>query len=321
MTDLSIIIVNWNVCQLLRRCLLSILQSEGPSLDASRSEWAADTEIIVVDNNSSDDSVQMVRGEFPGVRLIVNNVNLGFPVANNQGIAQARGRYLFLLNPDTEVVGDSLTKMVEFADANPDIGLIGPKLLNTDGSVQSSRRRFPTIATAVFESTWLEPWVPRTILDRYYMRDQDDDVIQDVDWVQGAALFMRREVVEQVGGMDEQFFMYSEELDWCRRIKNAGWRIVYSPEAQIIHHGGKSSDQIVAARHIHFQTSKVLYFRKYHGALVGELLRLFLLGNYVWQLGVEGVKWLLGHRRALRAQRIAAYRELLRNGLRAKVSR
>jgi GT2 family glycosyltransferase len=318
MVDLSVVIVNWNVCQLLRRCLASLVQSEGLPTNSGSDSSVDAVEIIVVDNGSTDDSVQMVHDEFPAVRLIENRANLGFARANNLGIAETHGRYVLLLNPDAEVASGTLATMLAFADAHPDIGLIGPQLINADGSVQSSRRRFPTIATAVFESTWLEPWAPSRILDRYYVRDRRDNVTQDVDWVQGAALFVRRDVIEQVGGMDEQFFMYSEELDWCRQIKDAGWRIVYYPEAQVVHHGGKSSDQVVAARHIYFQTSKVLYFRKYHGAWVGELLRLFLLENYTWQLAVESVKWLIGHRRELRRERIMAYRELLRSGLRAR---
>jgi hypothetical protein len=142
--------------------------------------------------------------------------------------------------------------------------------------------------------------------------------VQEVDWVQGAALLLRREVIEEVGGFDEDFFMYSEELDWCRRIKEAGWRIVYLPKARIVHHEGKSSEQVVPARHIYFQSSKVHYARKYHGALVAELLRLWLLGQYLWQLGTEGAKWLVGHRRSLRASRVAAYRRVLRSGLRQR---
>jgi len=260
--------------------------------------------------------VEMVRAEFPGVHLIANADNRGFPAANNQGIAVAQGRYVLLLNPDTEVVGDALATMVAFADAHPDVGIVGPQLLNPDGSVQSSRRRFPTLATAFFESTWLQGYAPRRLLERYYVLDRPDDAVQDVDWVTGAAVMARREAIEQVGLLDEGFFMYSEELDWCRRFREAGWRVVYLPAAQIVHHVGKSSEQVVAARHIHFQTSKVRYFRKYHGSLAAEALRLFLLGNYVWQLGLEGAKWLLGHKRTLRAQRIAAYRQVLRSGLR-----
>ncbi|RLC60970.1 MAG: glycosyltransferase family 2 protein [Chloroflexota bacterium] len=306
MIDLSIVIVNWNVRDLLRRCLHSI-----PNLQSSPSG-----EVIVVDNASTDGSVEMVRAEFPGVHLIANADNRGFPAANNQGIAVAQGRYVLLLNPDTEVVGDALATMVAFADAHPDVGIVGPQLLNPDGSVQSSRRRFPTLATAFFESTWLQGYAPRRLLERYYVLDRPDDAVQDVDWVTGAAVMARREAIEQVGLLDEGFFMYSEELDWCRRFREAGWRVVYLPAAQIVHHVGKSSEQVVAARHIHFQTSKVRYFRKYHGSPAAEALRLFLLGNYVWQLGLEGAKWLLGHKRTLRAQRIAAYRQVLRSGLR-----
>jgi len=307
MIDLSVVIVNWNVSDLLRRCLHSILDTQCLTLD-----------VIVVDNASADDSVEMVRDEFPGVHLIVNADNRGFPAANNQGIAAARGRYILLLNPDTEVAGDALATMVAFADAHPDVGIVGPQLSYADGSIQSSRRRFPTLATAFFESTWLKPYAPRRLLERYEFLDRPDDVVQDVDWLYGAAFMTRREAIEQVGPMDESFFMYSEELDWCRRFREAGWRVVYLPTAQIVHHEGKSSEQVVAARHIHFQTSKVRYFHKYHGRIVAEALRLFLLCNYVWQLGLEGAKWLAGHKRPLRAERIAAYRQVLGSKLRSK---
>ncbi|MCX7681430.1 MAG: glycosyltransferase family 2 protein [Anaerolineae bacterium] len=306
MVDLSVIIVNWNVRALLRRCLHSVLYPQPkPGL-----------EVIVVDNGSTDGSAAMVRQEFPNVCLIANHDNRGFPAANNQGIAIARGRYILLLNPDTEVVGDALSTLVAFADAHPDVGVVGPQLLYPDGRVQPSRRRFPTLATAFFESTWLQPYAPRRLLERYYVSDRPDDIPQDVDWVCGAALMARREAIAQVGLMDEGFFMYSEELDWCRRFKEAGWRVVYLPTAKVIHHEGKSSEQVLPARHVHFQTSKVRYFRKYHGALAAETLRLFLLGTYLWQIGVEGCKWLVGHKRPLRAQRIAAYRQVLVSGLR-----
>ncbi len=307
MIDVSIVIVNWNVRDLLRRCLHSITQYPVSSI-----------EVIVVDNASTDGSVDMVRAEFPAVRLVANFENRGFPGAINQGISLARGRYVLLLNPDTELVGDALGAMVAFADEHPDVGVVGPQLLNSDGSVQSSRRRFPTLATAFFESTWLQPYAPRRLLERYYFGDQPDDRVQGVDWLMGAALMARREAIERVGPMDERFFMYSEELDWCRRFREAGWRVVYLPTAQILHHEGKSSEQVLSARHIHFQTSKVRYFRKYHGHVAAEALRLFLLGNYVWQLGLEGAKWLVGHRRSLRAGRVAAYWQVLRSGLRPR---
>ncbi len=302
MMDLSILIVNWNVRDLLRRCLHSILVNLPPG----------ELEIIVVDNGSTDGSGEMIRAEFPRVHLIANAENRGFTAANNQGLAVSRGRYVLLLNPDTEVVGDALAAMVAFADAHPDVGVVGPQLLNPDGTVQSSRRRFPTLATALFESTWLQPYAPRRLLGRYYVLDRPDDEVQDVDWVTGAALMARREAIEQVGPLDEGFFMYSEELDWCRRFREAGWRVVYLPTARMIHHEGKSSEQVLPARHIHFQSSKVRYFRKYHGPVAAEILRLILLGNYLWQIGLEGTKWLLGHKRALRAERLSAYRQVVR---------
>ena len=302
--DLSIVIVNWNVRDLLRRCLDSIFASGQPRL-----------EVIVVDNASSDGSLDMLRADFPHVTLIANADNRGFPAANNQGLAAARGRCVMTLNPDTAIVGDALARMIAYLDAHPDVGALGPQLLNPDGSIQSSRRRFPTFATALFESTWLQGIAPHSVLRRYYVDDVPGDVPQEVDWVTGACIVVRREALEAVGGFDPDFFMYSEELDWCRRIKSAGWTIVYLSEAKVIHHVGKSSEQVVAARHIHFQTSKVRYFRKYHGRVVAGALRLFLLAMYLWQIGLESLKALLGHKRDMRRQRIAVYWQVVRSGL------
>ncbi|MCD6289094.1 MAG: glycosyltransferase family 2 protein [Anaerolineae bacterium] len=315
MTDLSVLIVNWNVAPLLRRCLASIASSPGIALRPG--EQGMRTEVIVVDNASQDESLSMLESEFPWVAVIANRENVGFTRANNQALHQAAGRYILFLNPDTGVLKDALRVMVAYMDAHPDVGALGPQLLHPDGSVQPSRRRFPTLATAFLESTILHQWWPENpAARRYYIADRPDDEEQEVDWVVGAALLVRRQTVEQVGGFDERFFMYSEELDWCRRARLAGWRIMYLPSAQIIHYEGKSSEQVVAARHIHFQASKVLYFRKYHGKLVAELLRAFLLASYVYQLGEEAAKWLIGHRRPLRRQRVATYFQVLRSGLR-----
>lgn len=304
--DLSIIIVSWNVRELLRACLASI---------APARETLA-LEVILVDAASSDGSPEMVRREFPWVTLIARSDNVGFPKGNNLAIAQARGRYLLLLNPDTEIIGDALTTLVAYLDEQPDAGVVGPQLLNSDRSIQSSRRRFPTLATALFESTWLEGFAPRSLLRHYYALDLPDNQPGEVDWLTGACLMTRREIVDQVGGLDEDYFMYSEELDWCRRIKEAGWRVVYLPAAQVLHHMGKSSEQAVAARHISFQRAKLRYFHKYHGAAAGLFLRLVLLGNYLWQIGLEGAKGILGHKRPLRWQRVHVYWQVLRSGLR-----
>jgi N-acetylglucosaminyl-diphospho-decaprenol L-rhamnosyltransferase len=320
MVDLSIVILSWNVRDLLRQCLGSVVRDQ--SLDvtdggAITGSCPLTTEIIVVDNASSDGSAEMVRTEFPFVRLILNETNRGYTGGNNDGIAAAAGRYVLILNPDTQVMGNVLATMIAYADAHPKVGVLGPQLLNPDGSVQSSRRRFPTLATAVFESTWLQSLAPHSVLSRYKVLDRADDETQEVDWMVGACLLVRREVIHQVGGLDEVFFMYSEELDWCRRIQQAGWKIVYLPTAQVVHHIGKSSDQVVAQRHIYFQASKVRYFRKHHGELVAVVLRVLLLGMYVWQLALEAVKGMLGHKRELRRERVRVYWRVLRSGLRA----
>jgi len=305
----SIIILSWNVRDLLRRCLSSLPLS-GPGV-----------EILVVDAASSDDSVEMVRAEFvraefPAVRLIAGDENLGYTRGNNLGLRAATGRYLLILNPDTEVVGDAISQMLAYMDAHPRIGVLGPQLLYSDGTVQSTRRRFPSLATGFFESMWFQPLAPRRLLDHYYARDLPDDAIGEVDWVVGAALLVRREAYEQVGGFDEGFFMYSEEMDWCRRMKAAGWQVIYFPAARIVHHEAKSSAQVPAATHIRFNSSKVRYFREYHGPLAAEALRWFLLGNFAFQLALEWAKGLLGHKREMRAARVEAYREVLKSGLR-----
>jgi N-acetylglucosaminyl-diphospho-decaprenol L-rhamnosyltransferase len=305
--ELSIVIISWNVRDLLHRCLASI------SLD-SRS-----AEIIVVDNASHDGSPEMVQAQFPHVRLVANQENRGFTVANNQGLALSHGRYLLLLNPDTEVVGDALDTMLRHIEAHPLIGALGPQIRYPDGTLQSSRRRFPTLATALVESTVVQEWwADNSILRRYYMSDTPDDAIQPADWVIGACLLVRRQVYEQIGGLDEGFFMYSEELDWCKRIKDAGWQVVYLPTATVIHHEGKSSEQVLPARHIYFQTSKVRYFRKHHGAFQAEILRRFLLATYLYQMAREGAKWAVGHKRPLRAERVRAYRQVIRSRLRVE---
>jgi N-acetylglucosaminyl-diphospho-decaprenol L-rhamnosyltransferase len=304
MVELSIIIVSWNVADLLSACLDSLNRHAHPSM-----------EIIVVDSASLDNTPELVRRRYPQVKLLAQAENVGFSRGNNIGLKAAQGRYLLLLNPDTEVIGDSLTQMTAYLDAHPEVGILGAHTLNSDGSHQSTRRRFPTLAVGLFESTWLQGYAPKSVLDRYYVRDLPDDGTYEVDWVQGSALMARREVYEQIGGLDEGFVMYSEELDLCKRAKQAGWRVVYLGSARITHHGGKSSEQAVARRHIHFQQSKLRYFRKYHGALAAQALRLFLLASYGLQLAQEWLKGALGHKRALRQERVRAYWQVLRSGL------
>jgi N-acetylglucosaminyl-diphospho-decaprenol L-rhamnosyltransferase len=310
--DLSIIVVSWNVRDLLRACLKSVTEC----LSSGRGR-ALSSEVIVVDNASSDGSVEMLKDAFPEIHVIANDRNLGFTRGNNQGMALSDGRHVLLLNPDTEVLGDALGEMVAYMDDHPKAGALGPQLLYPDMQIQSSRRRFPDLRTAYVESTFLQSWFAQSgMLERYYVLDQSDEETQAVDWLVGACLLIRRETLEEVGLLDESYFMYSEELDWCYRAKKRGWEVVYLPTAQAIHHVGKSSEQVLPVRHIQFQRSKVLFFKKHHGRLRGEILRFFLLTTYLWQMIVEGLKWLVGHKRPLRRQRVAAYWQVLGSGLR-----
>ena len=303
--DVSVIIVSWNVRDYLRACLQSLLAGAGRE----------QLEIIVVDGASADGSAALVAAEFPEVRLLAQTTNVGFPRGNNIGLAAAQGRYLFLLNPDTVIQPNTITTLLAYMEEHPAVGVAGAQLRYPDGRVQSSRRRFPTFWTGVFESTWLEPLAPRGLLARYRVDDAPDDAVTAVDWVMGACLFVRRAAYAAVGGMDEAYFMYSEELDWCRRMRDGGWQVHYVPTTYVIHHEGKSSEQAVTARHVNFQRAKLRYFRKFHGPQTAGVLRLLLLANYAWQLLLEGAKGVVGHRRALRRQRVAAYWAVLKTGL------
>ena len=342
--DLSIVIVSWNVWPLLAGSLRSIERVSRPSTAGEHlrqfgpGQSPATLEVIVVDNASSDGSVAHLAQSFPWVRLIASEVNLGFTRANNCGYAQCSGRFVYFLNPDTELEHgqthrlaaaaglpaphDSLTTLYAAIAAADGVGLAGPQLRYPNGEHQASVRRFPRPQTGFFESTWLgrlwrgNPW-SRSL----HMADWPVDYRHDVDWVVGAAMLCRRQALEEVrtpaGPFDERFFMYSEEVDLCRRLKDAGWRVLYAPEAVVIHYEGKSSEQASAARHINFNTSKVAYAEKWFARPWPQILRRYLLLEYRLQLLSERAKLLLGHKRELRRGRIAAYRQVIASGLRA----
>jgi len=305
--DISILIVSWNVRELLLGCLAALPEAVGDDFSY---------EVIVVDNGSKDGTVAAVRETFPDVRIIANADNRGFTGGNNQALAAARGHYLFLLNPDTKPLPGSIARLARYLENHPETGMVGPRLWYGDGSPQPSRRRFPTLATLFTESTIIQHYFPGLgLFARYTLADVPDDQEQEVDWLVGAALMARREVYEQIGGLDETFFMYSEELDWCKRAKDAGWRIAYEPAAEIIHYEGKSSEQAVARRDIAFFSSRVAYTRKHFGRAWAEALRWWLLATFIFQWLREGAKWLVGHKRALRAQRMTAYQQVLKSRL------
>ncbi len=316
LVDLSIIIVSWNVRELLDKCLASLQQTRRAIRPGLCEEFSL--EIIVVDSASEDGSVELVRERHSTVVLLPQQENVGFTRGNNIGLARARGAFLLLLNPDTEVSPDALAIMLDYMNRRPRVGILGPHTLNSDGSHQSTRRRFPTLLTGIFESTWLSAWAPASVEQNYRMLDTGNDEIVEADWVQGSALMLRREVYEDIGGLDEGFAMYSEELDYCRRAKSAAWQVAYHGGAHITHHGGKSSEQAGALKQIHFQSSKLRYFRKHHGYGRYLILRAILLLQFSWQLCLESAKGALGHKRDLRAQRVRTYWQVLRNGLRVE---
>lgn len=312
--DLSIIIVSWNVASLLAECLDSIAAAPVTRISPDGTSIGTDgprVEVIVVDSASTDGSVAMVRERYPWVHLLTEQENVGFTRGNNLALARAQGRYLMLLNPDTVVHGDALNRLVSALDERLDVGIVGPRVLNADGTTQSTRRRFPTVATAFFESTWLQGYAPRGVIERFTVADQPDEGTFEVDWVQGCALVARRQVYEQIGGLDAGYIMFSEELDWCRRAKDAGWRVLYLGDATITHYGGKSTEQIETQKHIYFQESKIRYFRKFHGRAIAWALRAFLLLSYGAQLVLEALKGLVGHKRSLRRARVATYRRVI----------
>jgi hypothetical protein len=256
-TKLSIIIVAWNVKDDLLRCLASV--RENPP--------AGTFEQIVVDNNSTDSTVEAVRRQFPEVAIVENPENVGFARANNQGMEQARGDYVLLLNPDTVVHPHALDRLVAFLDEHPDVGACGPKLLNDDGSPQGSVRRFPTFRGVLYAHTICRMLgLFRRQHREWMMKDFTFDRQTDVDQIMGAAMMARRAVIDQVGGLDANFFMYFEEVDWCYRIKQAGWRIVFLPDAVITHFGGRSSAQVPLKR-IMMLTSLIAFFRKHRRPL------------------------------------------------------
>lgn len=266
--DLSIITVNWKVADLVGELLGSIeANREGLSI-----------EIFVIDNDSDDGIESTVaafrqRSAIP-IALIQNERNLGFAAANNQAIRRTSGRVVALLNPDTRVTKGALKRMVDWMDAHPHAGIAGPKLLNPDGSTQPSVRRFPGLldqSMILLKAHRLWPDAPP--LNRYRATDFDETKEQDVDQLMGAALFVRREVFEDIGLLDEAFFIWFEEVDFCKRAKDAGWRVVYVPSAAVRHQGGASFAKAMTLRKQRYFTSSLLtYFRKHRGAWTFAIL-------------------------------------------------
>ncbi len=263
MIDLSVVIVNWNTCDLLRDCLRSLFQQvEGLSL-----------EIFVVDNGSSDGSVALVRDQFPSVTVIENGRNLGFARANNVALRQASGRYWLLLNSDTVVKKGALEGLQRTMEQDSNIGVAGLQLLNEDGSLQNSVSNAPTLLTELGNKRLLRLLWP----SRYPGKEQHYRKPLQVESVIGACLMVRREAAKEVGLLDEDYFFFLEETDWCVRMRTAGWRVVHDPRFTIYHLQGKSAEKVNVRARIEYWRSRYAFFRKHGSQLVLGVLRSGLL--------------------------------------------
>ena len=272
MVDLSVSIVNWNGKGFIESCLKSILEARG----------SLSLEIFVVDNASSDGSQASIREQFPGVILIENRENRGYAAANNQALEKARGCYLLVLNSDTVAQKGSLENMVRFMETHPGVGAVGPKLLNLDGTLQPSfSRRFPNLldlflSEVFFLSNIYYCLARSTLGTKVFSRRLGAVEPKEVAWIGGACMLVRREILQTVGGMDEHFFFYREDCDWCLRIRNAGWKVGYYPKAVFTHLWGQSSQRNFEKISFEARRSSLYFFKKHQGQ-AGFLIAKFLI--------------------------------------------
>lgn len=296
--DVSVIIVNWNTLGLLRDCLESAYEQAGH----------VDLEVIVVDNASADGSVEMVKNDFKSVKLIENVENRGFAAANNQGIAVAKGRYVLLLNSDTVVLDNAIARAVNFADAHPRAAVTGCRVLNPDGTLQPTCFMFPSILNMLLSSTYLYKLFPSS---RFFGRERmtwwDRNDVREVDVVTGCFMLVRREAIDEVGKMDEQFFMYAEETDWCYRFKENDWEVVFTPDAQIIHLGGQSTAKRPVAMIVQLRLSILRFIRKHRGRFARLVAGLLTAIFFIVRLPVWLARTLRPARRAEAATKLQAY--------------
>lgn len=292
--DVSIIIVNWNTRDILRDCLQSIYRH------ADRETF----EIIVADNASTDGSADTVAADFPNVRLIRNNRNLGFAAANNQGIAIARGRYVLLLNSDTVVLEGTITRSLAFADAHPQAGVVGCRTLCPDGTVQVNCYQLPSLLNLALSLSHLDELLPRSrFFGRRRMTWWNYDTPMPVQAVAGCFMLVRDQALQQVGPLAEDYFMYSEDTDWCWRFHRAGWQVLYTPEPQLIHLRAASSSKAETDMRLQERRSLLLFFDKKSGRLARRLANLMFVASALVQLAILALAKPLGGSRARAARK------------------
>lgn len=278
--DVSIIIVSYNTREFTLRAVESILAHS----DGVRAE------IIVVDNCSSDGSATALREAFPGVIVVDSASNGGFAAGNNQGLELASGRYVLILNPDTQIRRDALRRSIDYMDANPAVGVLGARVWSEDGSVDPTIFRFLSLRQIAFSGLLPTAVMKKTSLfgdGRYAGLALDQ--LQDVDVVAGCFMLVRRSVLERVGGLDERFFMYGEESEWCHRIRSAGWIVRYHPEIEISHFGGASTTQLSVWRTVETAKGHILFLKITRGPLIARLGALLMLARDIARLGLTVV--------------------------------
>ena len=258
--DISIVIVNWNTRHVVQNCLESVFAHLG-SLAA---------EVIVIDNASRDGSAEMIAERFTRAKLIVNSENQGFAKANNQGMRIARGRYVLLLNPDTVVLDDVFRKTIEYADHHPDAAVVGCQVMESSATIQRTCFRFPSPLHTLLWVSGVSAWYPKSrIAGHAAYGPWGRDSNRDVDVVSGMYMLVRREAIEHVGLMDEDYFVFAEEADWCYRFRQAGWRCVFAPVGRILHvdGGSKSTEQVSIPMYVEMQKNLLIFHRKHLGLL------------------------------------------------------
>ncbi len=252
---LSICIVSYNVREYLEICIDSILEH------ASNIKH----EIIVVDNNSKDNTKELFSAKYTGIKFIASDKNLGFAAANNIAIKESQGQYIILLNPDTKICNNSLQNLIACLKQHPECGVVGPQLLNKNDSLQNGLREFPRLSNALIRNSWLKhiPFFKKRI-DKYHMRNFDLTKSGYVDQVSGAAMMFSKATLQKIGLLDEMFFIFFEEVDFCKRVRDAGLKVFYFPQSQIYHWGGKSREQDECKIKLIYLESLLKYLRKHH---------------------------------------------------------
>ncbi|MGE3508967.1 MAG: glycosyltransferase family 2 protein [Vicinamibacterales bacterium] len=275
--DVSVIIVSYNTREVLRDCLTAVEGSSQVTL-----------ELFVVDNHSRDGSADMVAQDFPCVHLIRNADNRGFAAANNLAIPRTSGRFVLLLNPDTVVRPETIGTLARYLAANPGVGICGPRVMNPDGSQQSCGYQYPTPISEIRQSKNIPGFLRRIVGPEPPRRPRM--VPTEVEWVDGCCLMIRRDVIDMIGLLDEQFFMYAEELDWCFNARRRGWRIVAHPGTSILHYGGQSSVQVAERSLALLIETRLRYYRKNVGLGTAGLVSLVYLAGLAKQYRADRVK-------------------------------